>query len=206
MSYSSAKLFAWLQEAYFYKDLHAKAMAGLPDGKDRTWLDFGCGPGLFTRLAAAKGYSTMGIDQDPSMIREAKKIAKREASSANFAVGDVFQARSLGADVVSASSLLAVLDDKVGGFEALLRAVNPGGVLLIVEPTDQMATHAVDVLIQKGLHDERIDGLQMWTRARQGSAIDPEIFGTALPARTTLLLGGLVQAWLFKKTQSAVIN
>ncbi len=199
MSYSSAKLFAWLQEADFYRDLHAKAMAGLPNGKDRTWLDFGCGPGLFTRLAAAKGYSAMGIDQDPSMIREAKKIAKREASSADFAAGDVFQARPQGADVVSASSLLAVLDDKVGGFESLLRAVNPGGVLLIVEPTDQMTPQAVDVLIQDGLHGKRIDGLRMWARARQGSAIDPEIFGTAIPATFAPLLGGLVGAWFFQK-------
>lgn len=91
MSYSSSKLFVWLQGADFYKDLHAQAMEGLPNGEGRTWLDFGCGPGLFTRLAAAKGYSAMGIDQDPSMIREAKKIAKREASSADFAVGDVFR-------------------------------------------------------------------------------------------------------------------
>lgn len=199
MSYSSAKLFAWLQEADFYKDLHSKAMAGLPDGKDRSWLDFGCGPGLFTRLAAARGYSAIGIDGDPSMIREAKKIAKSEGSSADFAVGDVFQSRPQGADVVSASSLLAVLDDKIGGFEALLRAVNPGGVLLIVEPTDRMTTQAVDVLIQEGLHDRRIDGLQMWARARQGSAIDPEIFGTAIPATFAPLLGGLVGAWSFQR-------
>ncbi len=39
------------------------------------------------------------------MIREAKKIAKNETSSAIFTVGDIFQA---------------------GGFQALLRVVNPG--------------------------------------------------------------------------------
>lgn len=175
-------------------------MTGLPDGKDRTWLDFGCGPGLLTRLAAAKGYSVIGIDQDPSMIREAKKIAKSEASSAVFINGDVYQSRPQGADVVSASSLLAVLDDKVGGFQALLKAVNPGGLLLVVEPTDRMTPQAADVLIQNGLHGKGIEGLRMWARARQGSAIDPEIFNAGEGALVAFnpLLGGLVGAWIFQ--------
>lgn len=167
-------------------------------------MDFGCGPGLFTRLAVAKGYSATGIDNDPSMLREAKRIAENEGSSAVFAIGDVFQSRPQHADVVSASSLLAVLDDKAGGFQALLKAVNPGGSLLIVEPTDRMTTQAVDVLIQDGLHGKRIDGLRMWARARQGNAIDPDIFrtGGVQPVRFTPLLGGLVGAWLFQKEPS----
>ena len=200
MSYSSSKLFAWLQEADFYKDLHSEAMEELPNGEGRTWLDFGCGPGLFTRLAATKGYSATGIDRDSSMIREAKKIAKRETSSAVFISGDVFQSRPQGADVVSASSLLAVLDDKVGGFQALLKVVNPGGLLLIVEPTDRMTPHAVDVLIQNGLHGKGIKGLRMWSGARQGRAIDPEIFKAGEGELVVFkpLLGGLVGAWLFQ--------
>ena len=204
MTRSSAKLFAWLQGADFYKDLHEQAMAGLPSGLDRTWVDFGCGPGLFTRLAAAKGYSAIGIDKDPSMIHEAKKIARKEASSAVFEVGDVFQNRPQGADVVSASSLLAVVDDKVGGFQALLKGVNLGGLLLIVEPTDQMTTQAVEVLISEGLYGRRLNGLRMWAHARQGNAIDPEIFrasGVRLLTFTPLL-GGLVGAWLFRRVPS----
>ena len=208
MGKSRAKLFAWLQGADFYKDLHLRAIEVLPEGKDRTWLDFGCGPGLFTRQAAGKGYSAIGMDKDPAMIREAEKIAKNDASSAGFVVGDVFQAPAQGADVVSASSLLAVIDDKVRGFQALLNAVNPGGHLLIVEPTDRMTTKAVDVLIEEGLSDERIDGLRMWARAREGSAIDPEIFRTdeVQPVAFTPLLGGLVGAWLFQKGVKPLIS
>lgn len=204
MGHSRAKLFAWLQGADFYRDLHLNAIEQLPNGEGRTWMDFGCGPGLFTRLAVAKGYSATGIDNDPSMLREAKRIAENEGSSAVFAIGDVFQSRPQHADVVSASSLLAVLDDKAGGFQALLKAVNPGGSLLIVEPTDRMTTQAVDVLIQDGLHGKRIDGLRMWARARQGNAIDPDIFrtGGVQPVRFTPLLGGLVGAWLFQKEPS----
>ena len=109
-----------------------------------------------------------------------------------------------GADVVSASSLLAVVDDKVGGFQALLKGVNLGGLLLIVEPTDQMTTRAVDVLIGDGLHGRRINGLRMWAHARQGNAIDSEIFrasGVRLLTFTPLL-GGLVGAWLFRREPS----
>ena len=207
MGYSSAKLFAWLQGADFYKVLHAEAIEELPSGEGRTWLDFGCGPGLLTRLAAKKGYSATGIDKDSSMVREAKRIAKIETSSAVFLNGDVYESRPQGADVVSASSLLAVLDDKVGGYQALLREVNLGGLLLIVEPTDRMSMRAVDVLIRNGLHGKGIKGLQMWAHARQGSAVDPEIFRTdgAELVSFTPLLGGLVGAWLFRKGAKPLI-
>lgn len=59
------------------------------------------------------------------MICEAKKIAKNETSSAIFTVGDIFQA---------------------GGFQALLRTVNRGGLLLVVangpdDNTGRLGTH-----------------------------------------------------------------
>lgn len=200
MGYSKSELFSWLQGADFYRDLHLDAIELLPSGEGRVWIEFGCGPGLFTRLAAVKGYSATGIDNDPSMLREARRIAKSEGSSAVFENGDVFQNRPQSADVVVASSLLAVLDDKEGGFNALLRVVNPGGSLLIVEPTERMTTHYAENLIQKGLGGKRIDGLRIWSRARAGHAIDPEILMTGAGQRVTFtpLLGGLVGAWLFQ--------
>jgi len=201
MGYASTRLFAWLQGADFYTNLHSEAIAELPDGEGGKWVDVGCGPGLLTRLAAAKGYNAVGIDMDSSMIHEARKIAKNENSSAVFEVGDVFQIPAESADVVSASSLLAALDDKVGGFQALLKAVKPGGSLLIIEPTDRMTLQAVNTLIQSGVQNKRIDGLRMWARARQGRAVDPKIFN---PTETnhvsfTPLLSGLVGAWQIEK-------
>lgn len=202
MGYSSARLFAWLQGADFYRSLHSEAIAELPEGTGSKWMDVGCGPGLLTRLAAARGYRAVGIDSDPSMIREAKKIAGSENSSAVFEIGDVFQIPAQSADIVSASSLLAALNDKVGGFHALLKIVKPGGSLLIIEPTDRMTLQAVDALTQTGRGGNRISGLRMWARARQGHATDPGIFNAAgiNHVSFTPLLGGLVGAWHIQKS------
>jgi SAM-dependent methyltransferase len=201
MGYFGAKLFVWLQGADFYKDLHSEAIDKLPTGKDKKWVDVGCGPGLLARLAAAKGYDTTGIDADPFMIREAKKIAQEENSSAHFEIGDIFRIPPQSADIVSASSLLAALDDKIGGFQALLKAVKSGGILLIIEPTDRMTPQAVDVFIRSGMHGKRMSGLRLWARARQGRAVNPKIFNMPEAGRTifTPLLGGLVGAWLIQK-------
>lgn len=208
MGYFSAKLFVWLQGADFYKNLHHEAIEQLSDGEGKKWIDVGCGPGLLARLAAAKGYDAIGIDRDPSMIREAVKIARNMNSSARFEVGDVFHIPPESADVVSASSLLATLEDKRGGFEALLQAVKPGGTLLIIEPTDRMKPHAVDTLIRGGLRGKRISGLRVWAHARQGRAVDPKIFSALGEGGTTFipLLGGLVGVWLIQKNNSALIN
>jgi len=196
MGYVGAKFFAWLQGAEFYRNLHHEALKQIPDGKGKKWMDVGCGPGLLARLAAGKGYDAIGIDPDSSMIREAKKIALNENSSAHFEVGDVFRIPPENADIVSASSLLATLDDKVAGFHALLMAVKPGGSLLIIEPTDRMTPKAVDVIIRGGVRGKRITGLQLWAHARQGRAVNPKIFNASEGIITfTPLLGGLVGAW-----------
>jgi len=196
MGYVGTKLFVWLQGAEFYRNLHHEALKQIPDGKGKKWMDVGCGPGLLARLAAGKGYDAIGIDPDSSMIREAKKIALNENSSAHFEVGDVFRIPPENADIVSASSLLATLDDKVAGFHALLMAVKPGGSLLIIEPTDRMTPKAVDVIIRGGVRGKRITGLQLWAHARQGRAVNPKIFNASEGIITfTPLLGGLVGAW-----------
>ncbi|MBI3650524.1 MAG: class I SAM-dependent methyltransferase [Acidobacteria bacterium] len=201
MGYCSTKLFAWLQGADFYKNLHYEAIEKLPASEGKKWVDVGCGPGLLTRLAAAKGYLAIGIDADSFMIQEAKKIARNEASSAHFKIGDVFRIPPQSADIVSASSLLAALEDKVGGFQSLLSIVKPGGSLLIIEPTNQMTPQAVATLIRGGLGGKRISGLRLWARARAGRAVNPEIFKAsgAVPVIFTPLLNGLVGAWLIQK-------
>ena len=202
MSYFGAKLFVWLQGAEFYKSLHAEAIEKLPAGEGKKWVDVGCGPGLIARFAATKGFDALGIDADSSMIWEAKKIARTENSSAQFEIGDVFRIPPESADIVSASSLLATLGDKVGGFQALFGAVKPGGSLLIIEPTDRMTPQAVNFFIRSGVHGKRVSGLRLWARMRQDRAVNPKIFNMPEAGRTTFtpLLGGLVGAWIIQKS------
>ena len=194
-------LFTWLQGAHFYRDLHQRAVEQLPVGPGRIWLDVGCGPGLVTRFAAERGYSAKGVDADPSMIKAAKRLAKVHRSSAEFEVANIDGLPERYADVVSAASLLAVLDDKSSGLKSLWRCVRPGGHLLIIEPTNQMNPENAKKLIGVDLPQKRISGLRLWAAARQNRAVDPKIYDAIEAERQYVdLLHGLVGAWVFRKS------
>jgi len=197
----ASTLFTWIQGADFYRDLHKEAVDLLPAGEGKLWMDIGCGPGLVSHLAAQRGYQVTGIDSDPQMIQSAKRIAKQKGISINFKTGDVFDLPKDSADVVSAASLLAVLGDKVSGLNSLWSCIRSGGSLLIIEPTNQMTIENAEQLIKNGLPRKRINGLRLWSRARQGNTINPAIFETLNAEKTeyTTLLHGLVGAWVFTK-------
>lgn len=193
-------LFTWLQGAQFYQDLHQRAVDSLPPGTGKIWLDVGCGPGLVTRLAASRGYSAKGIDADPRMIKAAKRLAKHHHSLAEFEVGNITALPYQYADVVSAASLLAVLDDKPSGLNSLWRCVRPGGYLLIIEPTDRMNPENAKNVISAYLPQKRINGLRLWAAARQNKTVDPKIYDELEGKQQYVdLLHGLVGAWIFKK-------
>ena len=202
MSFAVAKLFDWLQGADFYHDAHRAAVEQLPPGNGKRWVDAGCGPGLVTRLAAARGYRALGVDRDRHMIAVAQRRAARTGSSAEFKRGDIesLAAMTPRADVISAASLLAVVDNKATALEALLAAVKPGGCLLIIEPTAAMTPVAADTLIRNGLGGKRVNGLRLWARARHGRAINPDLFNV-LPSSAVHhapLLSGLLGVWILR--------
>jgi trans-aconitate methyltransferase len=195
----SATLFTWLQGADFYRQLHREAVEKLPLGNGTLWLDVGCGPGLTARLAASRGYRAIGIDAEPHMIHAARRIARREGSAATFMVGDVEHLADLAAaDVVSAASLLAVLNDPSAGLHALWKRVAPGGTLLVIEPTHAMTQRSAHRLIRQGLPGKRRNALRLWALAREGRAVDPSVLSPIDAARVEIvpLLRGLVAAWV----------
>ncbi len=202
MSFAAAKLFDWLQGANFYHDAHRAAVEVLPPGNGKRWVDVGCGPGLVTRLAAARGYHAIGIDRDRHMIAVAQRRAARATSSAEFKLGDIasLAAMTPRADVISAASLLAVVEDKAAALHALLAAVKPGGCLLVIEPTAAMTPTAAAALIRNGLGGRRINGLRLWARARHGRAINPDLFDAAYASAVhyTPLLSGLLGVWILR--------
>ncbi|MDO8604064.1 MAG: class I SAM-dependent methyltransferase [bacterium] len=201
MSYLSAKLFVWLQGAVFYKNLHSEAVNILPRIENGKWLDVGCGPGLMTRLAVENGYDATGIDTDPFMIREARRIAHNERSNAVFEVGDALHLKKESADVVSASSLLATLEDKSAALISLFSAVKHGGVLLVIEPTDKMTQVAVSDTLRTRSKEKGINALRLGARARHGRITDPKIFEVIKSKKISFvpLLGGIVGAWFIYK-------
>ena len=200
MSAASAMFFAWVQGAPFYVDVHAAAVDFLPSGGGKTWLDVGCGPGLIARLASQRGYDVVGIDRDPAMIQWARRLA-RDEGRCRFEVGDLDHlAEGHRADIVSAASLLFALPDPHAGIRQLWRCVRSGGALLIVETTQDMIP-ARARQERRGVRPGRALALTLWARARRGRSIDPSVFGSIAPAsqERTLLLNGLVQAWVFTK-------
>jgi SAM-dependent methyltransferase len=194
-----AQLFSWLQGADFYSGLHREGVGLLPPGNGAVWLDIGCGPGLVARLASRRGYRAVGIDADPHMVRAAEEITRRDKSSARFMVGDM-RGQPL-ADVVSAASLLAVMDDPADGLRVLWGSVLPGGTLLVIEPTAEMTVRNANAVIRRGLPGRRAGLLRLWAFARQGRTVDSGIFNSlgADSINNVPLLHGLAGAWIIRK-------
>ncbi len=193
-------LFTWLQGAPFYRDLHRRAVDSLPVGAGEIWIDVGCGPGLMTRMAAERNYRAKGFDLNPSMVKAARRLARVHRSAAEFDVGDIAGLQDQTADVVSAASLLAVLDDKRSALNHLWRCVRPCGHLLIIEPTSKMSSQNAIEAMGSDLPRKRLLGLRLWAAARQGRAVDPKMFDALDGERRYVdLLKGLVGAWIIQK-------
>ncbi len=190
----------WLQGAEAYERVHRLAVETLPPGQGKRWLDVGCGAGLVARLAASRGYRARGMDPAPAIVAAARRLARQQGSAASFTVGALESVAPNSADVVSAASLLAVLDDKEAALCRLWQAVRPGGHLLIVEPTERMSSAHMGRLIAAGEGGRRSLALRAWAAARAGRATDPAVY-TALGVnpRKLQLLAGMVGVWLFEK-------
>lgn len=199
MSCLSAWFFARVQAAPFYKALHEEAVALLPTGQGKLWLDMGCGPGLLSRLAWRRGYRVKGVDADPAMVRLAQRMATTlSGDHPAFEVGRLGDPMAATADVVSAASLLAVLSDRPAALRALLALLRPGGTLLLIEPSVLMNPEAVRRFLaeHRGLRDAWV--LRLWARTRQPSRL-VQAADLAVPGFTITqqpLLGGLVNAWM----------
>ena len=202
---ASAQFFAWVQGATFYAEAHRDAVSLIPPSGGR-WLDVGCGPGLVPRLAADAGFDAVGIDRDPAMVRMARR-QNRDRLAPHFEVGDINTLSPSSADVVSATSLLAVLPEPHQGLHRLWAAVRPGGRLLILEATARMTPTEARV-VAEDLPSHRRAGLMMWSRARRGRTIELDLL-THVPSSertTTSLLHGLLAAIVLTKSRSTIEN
>lgn len=204
MSQAAAALFRRLQAADFYHQLHADAVALLPAGQGKTWLDVGSGPGLLARLAAARGYCVSATDADASMLAAAQAHPQAAAVRGGYRQArlDDLLAQGSQADVVSAASLLAVLPDRTQGLHDLLACVAPDGCLLLIETTPKMRWGAAWRWLWRDGKQGKGRGsawLLLWAYLRRGRLI----MDCATPAGWQVachpLLGGLVGAWIFRR-------
>jgi hypothetical protein len=108
------------------------------------------------------------------------------------------------AGIVSAASLLAILEDKHRGLGALWKCVRPGGAMLIIEPTKKMTVDAAEKIMKKGFSGREARVLRTWTFARRDKAVDPRMYNElgASSAHFKPLLHGLVGCWLIRKKKT----
>lgn len=104
-------------------------------------LDMGCGPGLFSLLAARRGAQVLGIDGSERMIALCRESAAESGMGnlafdvADIAALDDRAARSL--DVILCSSVLEYIPDLDQQLARFARLVRPGGTLIVSMPNAQ---------------------------------------------------------------------
>jgi len=203
MSRFSAWFFSYVQSAAFYRELHDRAVQLLPSGEGKLWFDVGTGPGLVARDASAHGYQSIGFDIDRAMVEQARENSRRFFSRADFHVAglDELPASGRKADVVSAASLLAVMNDKEGALQRLMACVKDGGTLLIIETTNLMKPGNAWVWLRKNGFGRRNWILLLWAWVRaHGRAVNPlEMQLGGYQIRQSDVFEGLVSAWLIRR-------
>jgi ubiquinone/menaquinone biosynthesis C-methylase UbiE len=100
-------------------------------------LDLACGYGRLTILLAKQGYHIEGIDITPSLITEARKVAKRERVNTSFKVGDMrklpYENESFDAIICmwNAFNELYKEKDQLHAIKEMLRVLRKGGFAFI---------------------------------------------------------------------------
>lgn len=110
----------------------------LPQGKDASILDLGCGGGEFLYFLQQEGYTHLsGVDTSLDQVEAAHTLGLE-----NVELGDVreyVQQHTEAFDVIAALSLLEHLkrDEMLALLDGVVRALRPGGVFLAVAPNSK---------------------------------------------------------------------
>jgi SAM-dependent methyltransferase len=100
-------------------------------------LDFGCGPGVISFAAAARGYEVTGVDGSQPMIAQAEQErARRKLGNVRFSLmsADAFDLPKESFDGAISSSVLQYIPDDRKLLSNLVSVLKPGGSLLISVP------------------------------------------------------------------------
>ena len=203
MSRFGAALFERLQDAQFYRDMHAAALAFVPRNARAKWLDAGCGPGLLARLAAARGADVLAFDADADMIARARRLVAMSARSPIFVCArlDDFAVDGAAYDVVSASSLLVVLPEPREALRRLVSLTRPDGVVLVIEASSGMSRRRAFRMAASGRLGRGAFMLALWANARSGRALPDSVFEQpGLRAQRHPLLDGMASAWIVERS------
>jgi SAM-dependent methyltransferase len=109
-----------------------------PEVRDRTVLDFGCGPGRLALMLARHARHVHGVDYSAPGVEMAALLARAaSADNATFACGDLeaVLADSRRWDVIVLAGVLEHLDQPRQQLGALAGRLTPGGLLCLQTPS-----------------------------------------------------------------------
>jgi len=172
----STLIFLWLHNQVFYKSLQKQVLHTIPLTKEKKfWADVGCSTGLMSRLAHKLGYHVVGYDINIFSLLVARLLS--------FTLKNIrydnkdFTTLTQKFDIVSATSLLSVVNNKIETLNALVKLLkNETSILIIIEPTEKMCVENVKRNISDFKSWWYYKGLLLWAKARKDKAVSIEIY------------------------------
>ena len=196
-------IFLWLQNQTFYRALQRSAVEplGSTNKANQTWADIGCSTGLLTRLVHQLNYHVTGYDLNTLSLKVAKLLSLHQ-KNIDYKNKD-FNTLDEKFDVISATSLLSVVEDKKQSLNKLITMLkNSDSTLILIEPTEKLSVKNVYTLI----HDIKTfwfyKGLLLWAKAREGKAIPESLFENidAVNIQHTYYISDMVRITYIKKS------
>jgi 2-polyprenyl-3-methyl-5-hydroxy-6-metoxy-1,4-benzoquinol methylase len=152
--------------------------------KNQTWADIGCSTGLLTRIASRLNYKVTGYDLDTLSLKIAKILSKK-IKTIEYKKEDLYNINTP-YSIVSATSLLSVLDDKQKALDKLISLLkNSDSTLIIIEPTEKLTTKNVWKIIDNIKTFWFYKGLLIWAKARENKHIENKFFENAKNIKIT---------------------
>ncbi len=196
----STLIFLWLHNQTFYKKLQNTAAEKISSAVTiQEWADIGCSTGLISRIAARLNYTVTGYDIDSFSLLVAKSISLH-LKNISYKKQDFLTIKTK-YDIVSATSLLSVVNDEKAALQKLLSLLkNSDSTLIIIEPTEMLTLKNVYKLITNLQAFWHFKGLLLWAKAREGKHIDMEIFETVDEDKISYIehLNGMVRVFYIK--------
>jgi len=188
----SAESFGDTRDHWWNEDFLRFLASKWDTGTIRSVLDVGCGVGHWGRLLLQMlptDCSIIGVDREALWIEKATERAQAMGPSQRlrFRVGEAeqlpFDDNTF--DLVTCQTVLMHLRDAEGGLAEMVRVTRPGGLVLVVEPTNILGPALLDAIV---LHEPpevaaALVGFQL--RCQQGKARLGEgndLIGASLPA------------------------